>query len=219
MRAHLAVEAANGAVGPLIAVLVRAQVVLHQEADRLALVACEGEARVDLVEHARADFGVAVEVDTVGRERARRDFADVVEQRGPADERAADRLPDDLLRVRPDVFVLATGFLDEVDRRFQLGEEDAEDARLLHPLEGGVDVAAADCVFHRRAETGGVGVRKSDSMILRDARNLLRRRSAFVRDGARDLDENDGVDLDERADARCCSVRHACDFDKCGRDK
>ena len=43
--AHLAVEPAHGAVGPLLAVLVRAQVVLDEEADRLALVAREREPR------------------------------------------------------------------------------------------------------------------------------------------------------------------------------
>ena len=65
VRTHLAMEPAHGAVGPLLAVLVRAQVMLDEEADRLALVAREREPRVDLVEHPRADLGVTVEVDAV----------------------------------------------------------------------------------------------------------------------------------------------------------
>ena len=60
--AHLAMEAAHRAVGPLLAVLVRAQVMLDEEADRLPLVAREREAPLHAVEHARADLGVAVEV-------------------------------------------------------------------------------------------------------------------------------------------------------------
>ena len=84
----------------------------------------------DLVEHPRADLGVTVEVHAVGRERARRDLADVVEQRGPAHERAPHRLPHDLLGVRPDVLVLASGLLDEIDGRLELGEQHAQDAGL-----------------------------------------------------------------------------------------
>src|SRR5258706_10578360 len=63
---HLAMEAAHGAVGPLLAVLVRAQVMLDEETDRLAFIAREVEPRVDLVEHARADLGVTVKMQSVG---------------------------------------------------------------------------------------------------------------------------------------------------------
>jgi hypothetical protein len=65
VRQHLAVEAPHGAVGPRLAVLVRAQVVADQEAHGAAGVAIEHQALRDLVEHARADLGVAVEVDAL----------------------------------------------------------------------------------------------------------------------------------------------------------
>jgi hypothetical protein len=45
-------------------------VVLDQEAHRLALIAIERDALDDLVEHARADLGVTVEVHAVGAWRS-----------------------------------------------------------------------------------------------------------------------------------------------------
>ena len=83
--------------------------VLHEEANRLPLVAREVEAAMNLVEHARADFGVTVKVHAVVGIRSRRDFSDVVEECRPPHERAAHRLSHDLLRVSPHVLVLAPG--------------------------------------------------------------------------------------------------------------
>src|SRR5690606_31456559 len=83
VRLHLAGEPAHRAVGPRLAVLVRAQVVLDEEAHLDRHLALERDAAQDLVEHARAHLGVAVEVDAAPGEGAGRDLADVVQERRP----------------------------------------------------------------------------------------------------------------------------------------
>jgi hypothetical protein len=206
VRAHLAVEATHGAVGPRVAVLVRAQVMLHEEADRLALVARKREARRHAVEHARTDLCVTVEVHALGGERARRHLPDVVQQCGPADERATHRLLDDLLRVRPDVLVLAARLLDEIDRRLELGEQHAQDARVLHPLERSVDIAAHEGLLHGVLEARLVGICESRCVILRDTRDGIGRGASLLGDRSCDLDENDGIDLDETANTVSCRL-------------
>ena len=204
VRRHLAVEPAHRAVGPLIAVLVGSQVVLDQEPDRLALVAREREPLVDLVEHPRADLGVAVEVDALGGERARRDLADVVEQRGPPDQRALDGLPDHLLGVVPHVLVLAPGLLDQIHRGRQLGEQHAERRRDPQPLQRGVDVPPHQHLLHRGAQPALVRVREAVRVFAHHVGHAAGRPAALlVRDRSRDLEEHDGVSLQEGAHPIC----------------
>ncbi len=199
-------EPSNRGVGPLVAVLVGAQVVLDQEANGLALVASEREAAVDLVEHARADLGVAVEVDAIGREGPRRNLADVVEQGGPAHQRAAHGLLDHLLGVGPHVLVLAPGLLDEVDGGLELGEQHAQHAHLLQPLERFVDVASHEGLLHRGAQARLVGLCEAGRMVPGDLGDRVGWHPPFGRDGPGDLDDDDGIRLDEIADAIGCAL-------------
>src|SRR5262249_22831840 len=75
---HLALEAPHRAIGPRWIVLIRAQVVQDEEFELLLLRPDEAEAARDLVEHARADLAVPVEVHfPVGREGPRGHLADV----------------------------------------------------------------------------------------------------------------------------------------------
>ena len=71
----------------------------------------------------------------------------------------------------------------------------------VQPLERRVDVAAHERLLHRGAQARLVGVREPDSVVLRDARDGVGRRAAFVRDRTRDLDEDDRIGLDEPAHA------------------
>jgi DNA-directed RNA polymerase subunit beta len=127
--AHLAREAAHGAVSPLAVVLRGAQVVQHQEAHLAAqsvFVAEELAALLELVEHARAHFGVAEEVDlAVGRDAAGLDLADVVEERAVAHLDARHALRHHLLGVLPDVLVAPLAVA-EADHGLDLGLDGVE---------------------------------------------------------------------------------------------
>ena len=131
MLADLAREPADGAVGPRLLVLVGAQVMQDQKPHgflQRRLRREEGEAAVELLEHARPDLGVAEEVDlAVGADRPGLHLADVVEERRPPDLEPLGRLPHDLLGVLPDVLVPPLA-VTEADHRVDLGEDCREGA-------------------------------------------------------------------------------------------
>src|ERR1019366_2137106 len=85
--AQLARESPDRAVGPVGRVLVGAQVMEHEKANRLferRLRREEAKAPIELVEHPGPDLGVAEKVDlAVGRDRPRLDLPDVVRERRP----------------------------------------------------------------------------------------------------------------------------------------
>ena len=134
-RAELAPD---GAVGPVLFVLVRAEVVEDEEADRLlerGLRAEEDEATIELVEHAGPHLGVTEEVHLAVRaDRAGLHLSDVVEERGPADLEARGGLADDLLGVLPDVLVPPLAVA-EADHGVHLGEEGGERAVEEHRVQ------------------------------------------------------------------------------------
>ena len=93
------------------------------------------EAPIELVEHARADFGVTKKVDrAVGGNGPRLDFADVMKERRPANLQARLRLAHDLLRVLPDVFVPPLA-VTETDERVNLGEDNGQASGLRERVE------------------------------------------------------------------------------------
>ena len=204
---------AHRGIGPLLAVLIRAQVMLHEKADLLALVAREREPTVDLVEHPRADFGVTVKVHAVVGKRTSRNFADVMEKRGPTYEWAPHGLLHDLLRVCPHVLVLAPGLLHEIHRGLELGKQHAHDPALLHPFERSVDVVPHERLLDGNAQAGLVGLLEPWRVLLSYSGDAVGRCPAFGRNRPSDLDHDDGIGLDEAANAVRCALlgRHAGD--------
>ena len=210
--AELAREAAHGAVGPARVVLVRAQVVQDEEADRVAerRLGREHEAATfELVEHARADLGVPEEVHlAVGADRARLHLADVVEERGPADLEARHRLTHDLLRVLPHVLVAPLAVA-EADHRVDLGEEDAQRAGVEQRVETELRVLPHDDAIEAIADRLRIELRRDlqvlggdgrddldDAALLgRDRRGLERRHGAIRRSGACGFGEQRGRGL------------------------
>jgi hypothetical protein len=120
--------------------------------------------RLHLVEHAGADLGVAEEVHlAVGRNRARLDLADVVQERAPANLDARHGLAHHLLGVPPHVFVPPLAVA-EADQRVHLGQERVEGAARQERVEPSLGVfrqehlvePGAQIAHHRRG--GGAKV-------------------------------------------------------------
>ena len=174
--AELAREAAHGAVGPARVVLVRAEVMEDEEADRVAQRRLGREhlaASFELVEHARADLGVPQKMHlSVGADRARLRLADVVEERCPAHLEARHGLTDDLLRVLPDVLVAPLG-VPEAHHRVHFGEEDAQRADVEQRVETQLGIFPHDDAIEAVANGLGVEPRRDAEVLGGDRRHHL----------------------------------------------
>ncbi len=155
MLAELARETANRAVGPRRIVLVRAKVVQNQKAHRVferRLGRKNRQAAIQLLEHARADFGVTEKMHfAVGRDAARFHFADVVKERSPTNLELRNRLTHDLLRVLPHVFVSPLAVA-ESDHRLDFGKERFERAAFEQRVQTRFGIVAHDDAIEARAQ-------------------------------------------------------------------
>ena len=205
-------EPPHRAIGPLISVLVGAEVMLDEEANRVALVAREREALAHAIEHPRADLGVTVKVNAVLGEGPRRNLTDVVEERRPADERAANRLPHDLLGVCPDVLVLPTILLGEIDRGLELGEQEGQDVRDVQPLECRIDLRAHQHLLDRAAQPSLVRLDETRGMLDGELGHAIRRLVTGLRDRTCQFEQDDRVGLDEAAHGVGLSQHGSCSY-------